>query len=103
MIAAIYARKSNEQEKTAAGLTESCERQLEHAQQFIGQKDWARVLGGPVSALAFYDDEVSGVTYARLLNRKRMVEAAEALAAYASVIERARKRSCVPCGRRGPA
>jgi DNA invertase Pin-like site-specific DNA recombinase len=47
MIAAIYARKSNEQEKAASGASESCDRQIEHARAYIVTKLWADLVGLP--------------------------------------------------------
>ena len=71
MIATVYARKSTEQEKGASGASESVERQLEHAAEYIARKGWSQ---GP----AFYDDNVSGAAYAKLVQRNRMVADAEA-------------------------
>ncbi len=70
MIAAVYARKSTQQEGAGA-TSESVERQIQHAQQFIIKKGWAI---GPV----YYDDAISGVTYAKLKDRARMVTDAAA-------------------------
>jgi site-specific DNA recombinase len=70
MIAAVYARKSTQQEGAGA-TSESVERQIQHAQQFITKKGWAI---GPV----YYDDAISGVTYAKLKDRARMVTDAAA-------------------------
>ena len=70
MIASVYARKSTLQEG-ANGTSESVERQIEHAKAYIARKGFA--LG-----TVFYDDNVSGATYARLDGRKRLVAAAEA-------------------------
>jgi len=71
MIAALYARKSTPQEG-AAGVSESVERQLDHAAAYIARKGWTP--GGPI----FYDDNVSGAAYAKLVQRNRMVAEAEA-------------------------
>jgi site-specific DNA recombinase len=71
MIASSYGRKSTDQEKGASGASESVERQLEHAKAFIARKGWAL---GPV----YYDDNVSGAAYAKLVERNRMADDAEA-------------------------
>ena len=40
VIAAIYTRKSNEQEQGPSGATESIERQIESAREFAASKGW---------------------------------------------------------------
>jgi len=61
MIAAIYSRKSNLQEKGATGNSESVERQIAHAKAFAASKGWT-VLDQHV----FHDDAVSGAVPARM-------------------------------------
>jgi site-specific DNA recombinase len=72
MIAAIYARKSNPQEG-AAGTSESVDRQIAHARAYAIRKGWT-VAEGHV----YYDDTISGATWARLDGRNRLVEVCEA-------------------------
>jgi len=69
--AALYARKSNEQERAQGGTTESSERQRELGTDYIAQHGWSL---GPV----YTDDMVSGLTYAKLDGRKAMIADAEA-------------------------
>jgi site-specific DNA recombinase len=73
MIAAIYARKSNEQEKGTSGASESVERQIDHAKAFATAKGFTLRAN-----LIFHDDAVSGAVYTKLAGRRQMVAAAEA-------------------------
>ena len=71
MNVALYARKSNEQEKGLSGKSESVERQLEHGRAFTESRGW-------IVSHTFTDDNVSGATFAKLKGRRAMMEAAEA-------------------------
>ncbi len=66
--AAIYTRKSNEQEKGASGASESVERQVQHARDFAVSKGWT-----VEPEHVYIDDMISGVEYAKLKARDRMV------------------------------
>jgi site-specific DNA recombinase len=68
VIAAIYARKSTEQNGTDADA-KSVARQIENARAFVSSKGW-RVETG----LVFADDAVSGVATKKLLNRQRLID-----------------------------
>jgi site-specific DNA recombinase len=70
-VASSYSRKSTEQERVKGGSTESIVRQNTFNQEFIASKQW--VLGE-----CYSDDAVSGLEYANLNGRKRMVADAEA-------------------------
>ncbi len=74
MIAAIYARKSTEQEKGASGASESVERQIEHARDYAVKRECTIAAEQHV----YFDDNVSGAAYAKLEARNRMVADAEA-------------------------
>jgi site-specific DNA recombinase len=80
MIAAIYARKSNPQEGVA-GTSESVDRQIAHSRAYAVGKGWT-VAEGHI----YYDDKVSGATWARLDQRNRLVEVCEAGAPFQALI-----------------
>jgi site-specific DNA recombinase len=67
-LAAIYARKSTEQEGTDADA-KSVARQVENARAFISSKGW-QVCDQHI----FIDDAVSGANTPKLVNRKRMLD-----------------------------
>jgi DNA invertase Pin-like site-specific DNA recombinase len=72
MTAAIYCRRSNEDERAKmGGTTESVERQQARGAEFIAEHGWTV---GPT----YVDDAVSGTTFARLDGRKAMITDAEA-------------------------
>jgi site-specific DNA recombinase len=73
MIAAIYARKSNPEERGASGDSLSVERQIEHGTAYATERGWTV---DPMRI--FRDDAISGVEYAKLDGRARLVAAAEA-------------------------
>jgi len=70
MIAAVYARKSTQQDEAGA-TSESVARQLEHGAAFAKLRGFSL---GP----SYHDDAVSGAEYAKLTDRARMVADAEA-------------------------
>lgn len=80
MIAAIYARKSTPQEG-AGHVSESVDRQLEHARLYATRKGWT-----VDDAHVYYDDKVSGAHYARLDQLNRLVDVAEAGAPFQALI-----------------
>jgi site-specific DNA recombinase len=71
VICAIYCRKSNEQERGASGASESVERQLAHGTEFATARGWT-------VEYTYADDAVSGAEFAKLHQRKQMVDDAEA-------------------------
>ncbi len=73
MICAIYARKSNEQEKGASGATDSCEHQIEHAKAFAASRGWTIE-----PEFIYVDDQISGAEISKLKARARMVADADA-------------------------
>lgn len=69
MIAAIYARKSTEQNGADADA-KSVQRQIENARSFAAAKGWT-----VADAHIFADDAVSGAETKKLVNRKRLLDA----------------------------
>jgi len=69
MIAAIYARKSTEQNGTDADAT-SVARQIENARAFADAKGWL-----VPAAHVYTDDAVSGAETRKLVNRQRLLDA----------------------------
>jgi site-specific DNA recombinase len=80
MIAAIYARKSNPQEGAGA-TSESVDRQIEHAREYAQRKGWT-----VDESHIYFDDDISGATYARLAARNRLVDVCEAGAPFAALV-----------------
>ena len=69
MIAAIYARKSTEQQGADADA-KSVARQIESARTFADQQGWT-----VADADIFADDAVSGAETSKLVNRRRLLDA----------------------------
>src|SRR5262245_18874802 len=72
MIAAIYARKSTEQNGADADA-KSVARQVENARAFAAAKGWT-----VPDAHVYVDDAVSGAETKKLVNRRRLLAAIEA-------------------------
>lgn len=71
MIAAIYARKSTDQNITDE--QKSVARQIENARAFAASKGWS-----VADAHVYADDAVSGAETKKLINRQRLLDAIEA-------------------------
>ena len=72
MIAARYARKSNEAERGTTGASESVERQLERSREYGERMGWT-----VAPDLVYFDDAVSGAHYTKLHGRAQMAADAE--------------------------
>ncbi|HYN07174.1 MAG TPA: recombinase family protein [Vicinamibacterales bacterium] len=82
MIAAIYARKSTEQNGAAADA-KSVARQIENGRAFAEAKGWT------VSDVHVYaDDAVSGAETRKLVNRQRLLDVIRARAPFQALILR---------------
>jgi len=69
MIAAIYARKSTDDDRDKDDPEKSVTRQIENARAFALEKGWT-----VDDRLIFADDKVSGAETTRLVNKQKMIE-----------------------------